>query len=117
MIFIIRHGERPPKTPPPYGVDVDGNQNDHSLVPRGWERARALTRLFTSADSQSGSTLATPDRLIAPDYGDPVKNTKRRPYETLLPLNELLHVEIDTTLFAKERNLASGNPSLPRQRA
>ena len=26
VIQIIRHAEKPPTSPPPYGVDIDGNQ-------------------------------------------------------------------------------------------
>jgi hypothetical protein len=61
MIYVIRHDEKPADPPdaspaqsspplgPPFGVDADGNQNQHSLVPRGWQRSPALSprRAFT----------------------------------------------------------------------
>src|SRR6478672_8454354 len=54
QIYLIRHGEKPADPPasplgapaaasgPPFGVDIDGNQNEHSLLPRGWQRCGAL---------------------------------------------------------------------------
>lgn len=61
IIYIIRHGEKPAdpplagpgQSPPaperPFGVDEQGNQNLHSLLPRGWQRSGALTVLFDPA--------------------------------------------------------------------
>lgn len=48
---MIRHGEKPPDSPPPHGVDVDGEHDPHSLVPRGWQRAGALATLFAPRDA------------------------------------------------------------------
>ena len=41
-VYIIRHGEKPQdhaaKHPAAHsGVDFRGNQNEHSLPPRGWQ--------------------------------------------------------------------------------
>jgi hypothetical protein len=58
-IYIICHGEKP-ESPPPFGVDLDGNQNLHSLLPVGWERAGGLAGLF---DPFGGSVL---DGLLTP---------------------------------------------------
>jgi hypothetical protein len=61
IIYIIRHGEKPADPPsgapgqtppapgPPFGVDVQGSQNPHSLLPRGWQRSGALIALFDPA--------------------------------------------------------------------
>jgi len=61
IIYIIRHGEKPadpadvapgqsPSPPaPPFGIDVQGNQDLHSLLPRGWQRSGALAVLFDPA--------------------------------------------------------------------
>jgi hypothetical protein len=63
QIYLIRHGEKPadPPTPtappsPPFGIDVDGNQDIHSLLPRGWQRSGALAVLFapTTGPLQAG---------------------------------------------------------------
>ena len=48
IIYIIRHGEKPEEpaprraAPAHRGVDFRGNQNEHSLLPRGWQRSGAL---------------------------------------------------------------------------
>jgi hypothetical protein len=94
-IFIIRHGEKP-DTPPPYGVDVDGNQNEHSLLPRGWERAGALATLFAPSGGQFRTGLKTPTQLIAPDYGSAKNDAIHRTHETILPLEQLLGLNVDT---------------------
>ena len=61
LIYIIRHGEKPayppaadpgqdpPPPAPPFGVDYQGNQDEHSLLPRGWQRSGALAVLFDPA--------------------------------------------------------------------
>ena len=45
-IMIIRHAEKPTTTPPVSGVDINGQQNEDSLIVRGWQRAGALVALF-----------------------------------------------------------------------
>ena len=60
VIYIIRHGEKPADpppqapggpspSPPPFGVNDQGIQDAHSLLPRGWLRSGALTVLFDPA--------------------------------------------------------------------
>jgi hypothetical protein len=95
MIFIIRHGEKP-DTPPPFGVDIDGNQDVHSLLPLGWQRAGALATLFAPFDDDLRPGLATPTQLYAPDYGSPTATAEHRTYETILPLSQLTTLSIDT---------------------
>jgi hypothetical protein len=88
-ILIIRHGEKPPDGKP--GVDAGGNANDHSLVPIGWARAKALPTLFTGAIAW----FPQPTQLIAPAYGqkhDPVERT----HETIAPLAGQLGLQIQT---------------------
>jgi hypothetical protein len=94
-IFLIRHGEKP-ETPPPYGVDVNGNQDEHSLLPRGWQRAGALAALFEPFGTQPRTGLATPTELISPDYGDPASTSVHRTYQTIQPLGELIQVATET---------------------
>lgn len=78
QVLIIRHAE---KTSPPAGI---------SLNPRGCQRAAALLRLFPSP-------FDTPDLILA---AAPTKRSNR-PAETVAPLAESLHLEIDTR-FAKD---------------
>jgi hypothetical protein len=94
-IYLIRHGEKPPdppKKPPPFGVDVDGNTNEHSLIPPGWQRAGALVTLFAPFGGEHRAGLLTPDQLICPDYGD--DTSLHRTHETIYPLSQSLGIEI-----------------------
>lgn len=89
-IFIIRHGEKP-EAPSSYGVDADDNQNEHSLLPRGWQRAGAPARLFAPLGAELRPGLATPTELICPEYGASTTTSVHRTYQTIQPLSELLH--------------------------
>jgi hypothetical protein len=78
QIYVIRHGEKPadpvapspgeptPPSVPPFGVDVDGNQSVHSLLPRGWQRSGALAVLFDPAVGAPQAGLRTPTALYSP---------------------------------------------------
>src|ERR1700749_2919469 len=49
-IYIIRHAEKPYEPAQEHhahrGADFRGKRNDHSLIPRGWQRSGALAALF-----------------------------------------------------------------------
>jgi hypothetical protein len=96
-IFITRHGEKPSdkSPPPPFGVDVDGNQDDHSLIPLGWQRAGALATLFAPFGGVLRSGVLTPGQLISPDYGSPKKTAEHRTYQTILPLSQLITIAVE----------------------
>lgn len=96
VIYIIRHGEKPPDSPPPNGVDITGASSDHSLIPPGWQRAGALAALFAPFGGNPRSGLMTPGQLISPDYGDPTSTAGHRTYETIEPLSLLTGVGIET---------------------
>lgn len=106
IIYIIRHGEKPAdppvvgpgESPPapvaPFGVDYQGNQNEHSLLPRGWQRSGALAVLFDPALGGLQAGLRTPAVLLSPSYGDPAKTTAHRTYQTIQGLSDRLGVQI-----------------------
>jgi hypothetical protein len=96
QIYVVRHGERPPEPAgPPFGVDVDGNRNQNSLSPRGWQRSGALTVLFSpSIASRVG--LRTPAALYATAYGDAAVTKTHRPYQTILGLARRLDIPIQS---------------------
>lgn len=106
VIYIIRHGEKPadppavdPGQPPPaptapFGVDDQGNQNEHSLLPRGWQRSGALAVLFDPALGALQAGLQVPAALLSPSYGDPAKTTAHRTYQTIQGLSERLGIQI-----------------------
>jgi hypothetical protein len=107
-IYIVRHGEKPADPPvrepgqqppaptPPFGIDFDGNQNEHSLLPRGWQRSGALTALFDPATGPLQAGLLTPGTLLSPTYGDPTKTVEHRTYQTIQGLSERLGLEINS---------------------
>jgi hypothetical protein len=104
-IMIIRHAEKPPSTDtdaagsgalagkkvlegPPYGVDLDGNNTNESLIVQGWQRAGALIGLFAPPPGTSQNPdLAIPQFLFASD------SKSKRPLETIEPLAAKLKLE------------------------
>src|ERR1700761_339829 len=106
VIYIIRHAEKPLK-PPLSGVDYAGGQNEHSLLPRGWQRSGALAALFHPEFGPARSGLRTPTVLVAPSWGHPGKTAAHRSYQTIQGLSEHLELPI-TARFAQgeEQQLA-----------
>jgi hypothetical protein len=106
VIYIIRHGEKPADLPPPapgqpppapappFGVDDQGTQDAHSLLPRGWQRSGALTVLFDPAAGPLRAGLLTPTVLLSPSYGDPAKTTAYRTYQTIQALSSRLRLPV-----------------------
>ena len=106
VIYIIRHAEKPLK-PPLSGVDFAGGQNEHSLLPRGWQRSGALAALFHPDFGGLRAGLRTPTLLVAPSWGHPGKTAAHRSYQTIQGLSERLGLPI-TAQFAQgqEQQLA-----------
>jgi len=106
VIYIIRHGEKPadpqpagpgqpaPPPAPPFGVDDQGNQDAHSLLPRGWQRSGALAVLFDPALGELQAGLQVPAALLSPSYGDPGKTIVHRTYQTIQGLSDRLGLQI-----------------------
>ena len=91
--MLIRHAEKPVPADPPApaynGIDINGNPDADSLIPQGWQRAGALTGLFSS----STGPLPVPQFLFAPnDFGN---GTSKRPFETITPLSKKLGITIN----------------------
>jgi hypothetical protein len=93
VIYIIRHAEKPLK-PPLSGVDFTGGQNEHSLLPRGWQRSGAIAALFHPEFGPMRAGLRTPTALIAPSWGHPGKTAAHRSYQTIQGLSEQLALPI-----------------------
>jgi hypothetical protein len=105
-IYIIRHGEKPPDPPAggsglaqpaptaPFGVDFQGNQDPHSLLPRGWQRSGALAALFDPALGTPQAGLRTPGALLSPSYGSPGKTAEHRTHQTIQGLSDRLGLAI-----------------------
>jgi hypothetical protein len=104
-VYIIRHGEKPQDPAPEHraahsGVDFLGHQNEHSLLPRGWQRSGALAALFDPAHGPLRAGLRVPRTLISPWYGHPGKTAEHRTHQTIRGLSDRLGIEI-TAGFAK----------------
>jgi hypothetical protein len=103
-IYIIRHGEKPADPPPagsgqpdpgpPFGVNDQGVEDAHSLLPRGWQRSGALAVLFDPAAGSLPAGLQTPGALLSPSYGDPGKTAAHRTYQTIEGLSDRLGLPI-----------------------
>jgi hypothetical protein len=106
VIYIIRHAEKPFK-PHLSGVDYEGGPNEHSLLPRGWQRSGALAALFHPDSGPLRADLRTPTVLVAPSWGHPHKTAAHRSYQTIQGLSERLGLPI-TSPFAQgyEQQLA-----------
>lgn len=106
VIYIIRHAEKPLK-PPLSGVDFEGLANEHSLLPRGWQRSGAIAALFHPEFGPLRPGLRTPTELVAPSWGHPGKTAAHRSYQTIQGLSEHLELPI-TAKFAQgeEQQLA-----------
>lgn len=94
MILLVRHGEKPATGL--QGVKLDGSASEHSLIPRGWQRAGALARFFGPiSDRPPTSGLPVPQVLIAasPKAPGADKSEKsEREKETIMPVAELLAI-------------------------
>jgi broad specificity phosphatase PhoE len=100
QIYVIRHGEKPGNGASlarhGLGVDVDGSQSSHALLPRGWQRAGALGVLFAPEIGPLRTGLRTPTALYSPDYGTPRATRGHRTYQTIEGISALLKVPIAT---------------------
>ncbi|HYL27590.1 MAG TPA: hypothetical protein VEW74_07125 [Candidatus Nitrosotalea sp.] len=108
MIMLIRHAEKQPDDPPPFGINEAGAADKHSLTPRGWQRAGALVGFFASPSFP----IVTPDVIYASaadsteSAGDDSKSL--RPQETVAPLARRLGLTVHAPfVVGKETELAN----------
>lgn len=90
-IMLIRHGEKPPASGPPFGIDADGDQDGESLTVRGWQRAGALVELFDPVVGKIRRGLTRPTALFA---SNPGTHGSRRRLETVTPLAQRLRMVV-----------------------
>ena len=98
-IMVIRHAEKPPGSPPPHGVDEEGEHESESLTVRGWQRAGALAALLATPDgTPRDAQLAEPRFIYASTPSK--RNGSRRSLETVTPLAEKLSLRVNDS-FSK----------------
>jgi hypothetical protein len=94
-LMIIRHGEKEPDGgPPPAGVDAQGDEDKHSLIVRGWQRAGALVPFFQRAWAGG---IERPDAIYASAVGKTAVmadghdiSKSLRPQQTVTPLADAI---------------------------
>ena len=96
LIFVIRHGEKPPPAGCVLGVDRRGRPDETALSVKGWQRAGALVGFFGWPGEKG---IAVPALLYAPR---PVaKDPSRRPGLTVEPLAARLGLQLSMD-YAKD---------------
>src|SRR6478672_1370929 len=103
-VILIRHAEKPGGDWPGPGLTEDGIEDPASLVIRGWQRAGALTVLFSDA-----SHMMRPDRIYASGIlkQDGTGSHSKRPLQTIGPLAQSLPKDrVDKFAKEEEANLA-----------
>jgi hypothetical protein len=100
-VLVIRHAEKPDDPDNlklGIGLTTQGTEDKHSLVIRGWQRAGAWAVLFGTGTA--GQDYPKPNVVYA---ADPAQRSSqdgshsRRPFETVLPLCNRLHISPVTT--------------------
>jgi hypothetical protein len=112
-IMIIRHGEKPPKSPGkkgPWDVLVDGESgNGKSLIVPGWQRAGALNAFFAPYKATPANPkIATPAYIYAANP----KGESQRPWETVTPLAAWLGYQQGSPQFNVTYDIGGGEPQL-----
>jgi broad specificity phosphatase PhoE len=92
VVMLIRHAEKPDGTAE--GIDAEGHEDDSSLTPTGWDRARRLVDLFDPAQGPARSGLARPTAIYAARPTDEGEGQRTR--ETVAPLADALGLPVVT---------------------
>jgi hypothetical protein len=109
-ILLIRHAEKPPTKPPPYGVTKRGEHDTQSLTVKGWQRAGALAcYLAPTAGPLQSPLLSTPAVIYASPPGGKGadESQSERPVDTVTPLAKKLGLTVQTGFIkGKETKVA-----------
>lgn len=102
-ILVIRHAEKP-NSHGIGGVEANGQPDEKSLTPRGWQRAGALVRLFAPDNARPRAPLERPKHLFAARAKEGADDHSKRPHQTIEPLAEYLNLPrgIDDSLRKDE---------------
>lgn len=100
-IMLIRHAEKPHRSPLVHGVTASGKHDPESLTVRGWQRAGALVGFFAPPNGIcQHAAILKPQFLYA---SKPVVHPgSRRSFETIMPLAEKMAVKINSSFLKTE---------------
>jgi hypothetical protein len=112
-IMLIRHAEKPPKSPNksgPWDIREDGTRGKgHCLIVAGWERAGALIGFFAPYKAVPVKPkVATPDYIYAADP----KGETERPCATVTPLARWLKYTPGSPKFNMSYDVDKGEKQL-----
>jgi len=112
-IMLIRHGEKPPKSPGkdgPFDVQENGTPGGgKSLIVQGWQRAGALNAFFAPYHSKpSNPDIATPNYIYA---ANPNKESAR-PCESVTPLAAWLGYKQGSPQFNVNFDIGGGEKDM-----
>jgi hypothetical protein len=98
-IMVVRHAEKPEPddNPPLVGVDIYGDADKESLIPRGWQRSGALACLFSTWGVAARPGLAIPVTVFAAKT-DKKGSESLRPQETVSAAAAMLGLTEDTSI-------------------
>lgn len=93
VIMFIRHGEKPGDDGTPKAIDHHGEQDEHSLIVRGWTRAGALAALFSHLPSFNYPGMVTPRSVYATKSTDDYRS--KREVHTARPTAKRLGLSVN----------------------
>lgn len=93
VVMFARHGEKPGESGPPHGINEQGENDKHSLSPRGWTRAGALAALLSHSPIGSHPHLVRPERILATAPSHDARS--RREMDTATPLGRRVSVAVE----------------------
>ena len=108
QIIVIRHAEKPTRSPKHKGIREDGTADPESLTVRGWQHAGALAAVFAGQGANASDPLVPrPAVIFAAGTGQKkvriegkevdVGSHSRRPLQTVAPLAAALNLAPVTT--------------------
>jgi hypothetical protein len=106
IILLIRHADKPDDPSLGPGLTAKGKKDQNSLVIRGWQRSGAWAALFASG--AFGTDYPRPTVVYAVDPTKPSADDasiSQRPFDTIIPLCERLHIKPVTSFGVGDENL------------
>jgi hypothetical protein len=105
VVMLTRHGEKPANSGKPFGVNLHGESDAHSLSVHGWIRAGGLAGIFANGPHPQYPGIVTPQRIQATK---PTKHeASSREVNTAYPTATRLDLDVETEFaHGEESDLA-----------